>query len=123
MNEEAKAELEHRVSLYQFYIGSYTKGIAFFLAITGALLKFAVDSTEYRSVFAVVGLLCNAAVLIPLLYGARHERQIARDFTRLAEATHTKSISTGPLRMLVVATATFWVILCVGWLYVLLWLK
>ena len=123
MNEEAKVELEHRVSLYQFYIGTYTKGIAFFLAITGALLKFALDSAEYRVIFAAAGLICSASILIPLGYGAHHERQIARDFTRLAEGTNTRSISTGPLRMLVVATAIFWAIVCLGWLYVLLRLR
>jgi len=123
VDEAAKVELEHRVNLYQFYIGTYTKGIAFFLAITGALLKFALDSEQYRSVFSWAGLLCNAAILIPLIFGIAHERKIAAAFKRLAESTGTTRISTGPLRILAIATVVFWSILCVGWVYVLFWLQ
>jgi len=57
MDETAKIELEHRVKLYQFYLGCYIKGIAFFLAITAALLKFALDSTKHSRIFSWAGIL------------------------------------------------------------------
>jgi hypothetical protein len=123
MSSPAEIELGHKVDLYQFYISAYTKGIAFFLAITGALLKFAVDSDDYRQLFSLAGLACNAAVLIPLIFGAFHERRMAAHHRRLAKATGTTFISTAALKMLVWATAVFWAILCLMWVYVLLWLN
>lgn len=51
MDEPSKFELVQRVRLYQFYIDCYIKGIAFFLAITAALLKFAMDDKSNRTVF------------------------------------------------------------------------
>lgn len=122
IDESAKIELEHRVALYQFHLGSYIKGVAFFLAITGALLKFGLDSELYRAVFSWAGLMCNFAILIPLIFSFVHERHIARDFDRLAIATKTATISTNPLRMLAIATTVFWLILSAGWIYVIFWL-
>ena len=122
MNESAKLELEQRVRLYEFHVGAYIKGIAFYLAITGVLLKFAVDTVQYRTVFAAAGLLCSFAILIPLMFGLRHERVMRRRFVELAEATGTNPISTSPLLMLSVATASFWMIVSAGWVYVLHWL-
>jgi hypothetical protein len=123
MDESAKFELEQKVDLYKFYLSSYLKGIAFFLAIIGALLKFSVDSVAYRGVFSAAGVICCAIVLVPILYGISHERKFRRDFVRLAELTNTKPVSTSPFRMLIVTTASFWVIVSAGWLYVYLCLK
>lgn len=123
MNENAKIELAHRVGLYQFYISQYTRGIAFFLAITGVLLKFAIDSQQYRFIFSLIGVICSLAVLIPLLFGFWHESNIASDFKRLAQKTKTEMISTAPLKMLSIATAVFWSIVFFGWLYVMICLK
>jgi hypothetical protein len=123
MKESDKIELEHRVNLYQFYIDQYTKGIAFFLAITGALLKFAIDSKNYRTIFSAIGILCSLAVLIPLLFGFNHESSMSKDFGRLAQNTGTKKISTTPLKMLAIATAIFWIIVFLGWLYLMIFLK
>ena len=61
MDEAAKLELGHQVDLYQFYIGSYIKGLAFYIAVTGALLKFALDEMQYRRVFTSAGLLVSMA--------------------------------------------------------------
>jgi hypothetical protein len=122
MDESDKFELEQRLRLYQFYIDCYIKGIAFFLAITAALLKFAVDAKSYRTVFAVAAIMCTVAVLIPLVFGLIDERKIARDFRRLAETTQTKPISTAPLLMLSIATAYFWLIVFGGWIYILCWM-
>jgi hypothetical protein len=122
MDESAKLELEHRVRLYQFYIDCYIKGMAFFLGITAALLKFAVDSIPYRNIFAVAAIGCTLTILIPLIFGMVDERRIARDFKRLAELTKTAPISTAPLLMLSVAVATFWVIILGGWIYVIRWM-
>ncbi|MDZ4287355.1 MAG: hypothetical protein U0984_05325 [Prosthecobacter sp.] len=119
MDESSKFELEQRVRLYQFYVDCYIKGIAFFLAITAALLKFAMDSKPYRTVFAVAAIICTLSILIPLIFGMVDERKMARDFRRLAEATKTTPTSTAPLRMLAIATAYFWLIVFGGWIYIL----
>jgi hypothetical protein len=111
INESAKLELEQRVKLYEFYVGAYIKGIAFYLAITGVLLKFAMDCDRYRGVFSAVGLLCSFAILIPLWFAIRHERELQRRFLELAALTATKPISTSPLLVLSCATACFWVIM------------
>jgi len=36
-------ELDHQISLYQFYIGCYIKGLISYMVVDGALLKFALD--------------------------------------------------------------------------------
>ena len=121
MAESARVELELRVRLYEFYVGSYIKGIAFYLGITGILLKFAVDSENYRSTFCAAGILCAVAVLVPLVFGSVHERAMRVRFRELAKATDTEAISTSPLRMLVFATVVFWVIIAGGWVYIWQW--
>lgn len=122
MNEVAKLELDHQVILYQFYVATYTKGIALFLAITGALLKFALDSAEHRSIFATAGIVCSVAILIVFFYGLAYRRATQVEFTRLAEAAGTKPISTKPFAALTATAGAFWVVVLAGWVYVLLWL-
>ena len=119
MDESAKLELEHRVRLYQFYLDCYIKGIAFFLGITAALLKFAVESSLSRATFSLAGVLCSLVILIPLVFAYTHEKALSAEFLRLAEATRTRPISTSPLRMLTRATTLFWVIIAGGWCYLL----
>ena len=123
MDDASKTELDHQVTLYQFYLGTYTKGIALFLAITGALLKFALDSKEYRQVFGMAGLASAIAILIIIGYAVFWERITAKEFKRLAEATGTTPISTAPFRALAVAVAAFWVLVFVGWIYILFGLE
>jgi hypothetical protein len=123
MEETAKTELENQVTLYQFYVSTYTKGIALYLAITGALLKFAIDSKEYRQVFGAAGLLSAIAILIVLGFGIAWERITAKEFRRLAVTTGTTCISTAPFRALTVAVAAFWVLVFIGWFYILFWLE
>ena len=122
MDESSKFELEQRVRLYQFYIDCYTKGIAFFLSIMTALLKFAVDSKLYRPVFARAAIISTLAILIPLLFSIAQQRKIAQDFRRLAKATKTTPISAAPLLMLSIVTACFWLIVLGGWIYILCWM-
>lgn len=122
MEETSKIELENQVTLYQFYVATYTKGLALFLAITGALLKFALDSKEHRQVFGTAGLLSAIAVLIVLGFGIAWERTTAKEFRRLAMTTGTTCISTSPFRALTVTVAVFWVMVFIGWLYILFWL-
>jgi dihydrodipicolinate synthase/N-acetylneuraminate lyase len=123
MDEAAKLELEHRAKLYQFYVDCYIKGIAFFLGITAALLKFAIDSADHRATFSVAGILCSLVVLIPLRYAFAHQKTMAADFQRLAKATQTKPISVEPLHMLVRATTGFWIIIALAWVYIPVWLR
>lgn len=118
----ASLELEQQVALYQFYLSAYLKGIAFYLAISGALGKFAADSESYRSELVWLGVLSSLAALIPLTYGFVHERYFRASFVRLADATATTPISTGPFRMLIAATTTLWAIVTFGWLFIWRWL-
>jgi len=122
MNERAKFELEQRVDLYQFYLSSYMKGLAFFLAITGVLLKFAVDNREYRSIFSWAGILCSLAALIPIIFARNQERGFSSNFQRLAESTGTVPINTMPFRMLINVVLAFWIVVVLGWLYIFGWL-
>ena len=113
----AKLDLENQVALYQFHVGSYTKGIAFFLAINAVLFKFALDDESRRLLYSIVAILCGAAILIPLGYGLLHSRRMKVRFDRLAELTRTDPIDVTPLQMLVQATAAFWVIILGTWMY------
>lgn len=119
VNEAAKVELEHRVALYQFYLNSYIRGIAFFLAINAVLFKFAIDDQLHRRMFSILALLCGLAILIPLVFSIRHVREMGSDFKRLAEATRTKPIRVAPLTMLSGATTLFWLIIVGAWVYML----
>jgi hypothetical protein len=123
MNESAKFELEKRISLYQFYLDLYTKGIAFFLTITGALRKFAFDSQSNRNIFVGSGLLATIVFLIPLAFGLFHARTMQKDFNRLGDATGTVPFSVSPLQMLVSCVAVFWILVFGGWVYIIAWLK
>lgn len=111
--------------LYQFYIDCYIKGIAFFLGITAALLKFALDSDSagHRTIFALAAITCTVAILIPLVFGIVDESRMAADFRRLAEATKTRPISTVPLRVLSITTGCFWIIVFSGWIYIFGWMR
>lgn len=123
MDDSAKIELENSVSLYQFHVNTYIKGIIVFLAITGALFKFSIESNEYRKIYAAAGILCGIAILIPLVFSFIHEKKIKEDFKRLAQTTNTNPISTSPLCMLSRVTAFFWVIISGAWWYILLYFK
>jgi hypothetical protein len=123
MDEAARIELDHRVSLYQFYVATYTKGIALFLAVVGALLKFALDSKDHRAIFATAGLACTLAILIIIAYSLSYERDIAKDFARLGAATGTAPITSAPFRALSAAVLAFWILVLVGWVYILFWLR
>src|SRR5688572_8270838 len=123
MDESAKTELEHHVRLYQFHVDCYIKGIAFFLAITAALLKIAVDSQTFRVPFAIGALLCTVAISLPIVFGFTHEKRLVEEFQRLAVATKTRPLSTAPLRMLARTAAFFWFIVAGGWIYILFRLR
>ena len=117
--EGAKLSLAQRVGLYQFFVTSYMQGIAFFLTITGVLLKFALErETNHRAVFVIAGLAFLLAACFPLLGARRYERDMAKRFQRLAAQTSTEPVDTTPLRNLIYATWVFWVIIAVGWAYV-----
>ena len=87
MEETSKIDLDNQVTLYKFYVGTYTKGVALFLAITGVLLKFALDSKEHHQVFGSAGLISTIAIFIILGYGIAWERITSEEFKRLAKAT------------------------------------
>lgn len=123
MDESAKFELELRFKLYELYVNSFIKGIALFLAINGALLKFALDSVRYRSVFSLAAIFSFLVIVIPGVFALFHERVLSRDFARLASATNTSPISTVPLRMLAIATWIFWLCFFLGWIYIYGWLS
>ena len=118
MRDAARFELEKRVDLYQFYLGAYLKGIAFYLAITGALLKFAIDNDTYRNIFGYAGILVSLAVLVPLLFSMRHEKSFKNEFARLATATRTQAIETSPFLMLIRVVVAIWAVVFAGWLYI-----
>jgi hypothetical protein len=116
-DEAARLELDHRITLYQFHVGSYIRGIAFFLAINAVLFKFALDDKVQRTLYSIIALLCCLAVLVPLVFGALHIRVMNDDFKRLAEATGTKAILVSPFTMLTIATAAFWLIIFGSWVF------
>ena len=118
LNDPARQELDHQVQLYQFHVGSYIRGIAFFLAINAVLMKFALDDKSQRLLYSVVAMLCALAILIPLRFGFRHGAKLAADFERLAKATGTQPVDTSPLAMLVRATFWFWLIIFSVWVYI-----
>ncbi len=116
----ARLELELQVGLYKFYLDCYLKGIALFLAIAGALLKFAVDSPHGGRIFAYAGLGSSLSVVVPLLYGVAHARRFARDFARLGALTGSRPISVGPFYMFIAVSALFLSMVIAGWAYLVL---
>lgn len=120
ISESAKLEYERQVELYQFHVGAYIRGIAFFLAINALLLKFAIDDLVNRTMFAIFALSCGLAILIPLVFSFCHVRNIRKDFQRLAVLTKTQPISVAPFVMLSSVTLAFWIIIFGAWGYLLL---
>ena len=80
LHDPAGQELDHQVQLYQFHVGSYIRGIAFFLAINAVLMKFALDDKSQRLLYSVVAMLCALSILIPLRFGFRHVHKLAANF-------------------------------------------
>ena len=117
--EAAKLDLQNHVTLYQFYVGAYIKGIAFFLAINAVLFKFALDDKPDRLLFSLVALGAGLAILMPLFFGRSHALGLADLFQKLSRRTETEVIDVSPLKMLVRTTAIFWSLIFVLWLYML----
>lgn len=113
----AKLELKTHTELYQFYINCYLKGAAVFLAIMGALFKFALDPTPHRRVFAVAGLSGCALIVFPLIFAFSQERRFRADFNQLANRTKFL-ISTSAFFMLCITVTGFLAVVIAGWLYV-----
>jgi len=65
-------ELDHQISLYQFYIGCYIKGLISYMVVDGALLKFALDERNFRYIFSIAALLVSITALFIINYSLFH---------------------------------------------------
>ena len=73
--------------------------------------------------YVAVVVLGLVAILIVFFYAIVHIRNTRAEFIRLATATGTKPISTGPFAVLTGTVGAFWLVVLTGWVYILLWLK
>ena len=119
MDGNVKFQIEHDTDLYKFYITNYLKVIAFYIAINGALLKFAVDSAQYRSVFCLAALLYSLVLGPVVVFGIFQNRSFQSRFKKYSASSEIDSISTAPGYLLGTIASFFWTATVIGWLYIL----
>jgi hypothetical protein len=116
MDESAKLELEHRVSLYKFLLDLCVKGILFFLAVLGVGVKMVLDEKgSFRKAYAILGAASTVVMVVPIISAIIQAREWRADFIRLGKATHTKPIDMKPLWALIIGSTLFW------WVFMAFW--
>ena len=111
--DEANALLGH-------YIRSYTV----YLAVTGALVKFALDensNAELQRAMSLLGLLTSAAGLLVCIFGERLRRALVSDLQTLRDRAGLPMLSSDILaiKYTVITGVVFIVIVTMGWVYLL----
>jgi len=119
MDNNTKFQIEQDTDLYKFYITSYLKAIAFYIAINGVLLKFAVDSTQYRSVFCLAALLYSLVLGPVIVFGMFQNRSFRSRFKKYSASSGIESVSTAPGYLFGTISSFFWIATVVGWIYIL----
>ncbi len=116
MNEEAKLELELRFRFFELYLNTSMKGLAFFIALQGALLTLAARDRGSQEMFSVAALIMCISTLIPLHGSLKVLKKMEGHFERLAAQTGTALIELRIAWVFWLGTLTFWALSVVGWI-------
>ena len=104
--------------------GHYIRAFTVYLAITGGLLKFALDQNatpQLKSAMGLLGLLISCSGLLACLFGERLRRTMESDISLLSTDLGLPQLTSNLLSLkYTVRTAfVFVLIVVVSWLYVL----
>lgn len=121
MENNETFELKQLLSLYEFYISSYIKGLAFYITITGALIKFSLEAEviSNRIIFSIAGLTVNLISLCIIMFAFFHRKDMQSSFQKLSSQTGTSLVKTSPFNMLIYASLGLWLLTTIGWIHII----
>ena len=117
MDERIKYELDQKIEVHHNYFSNALKLMAFFLAIMGALLKFAIESPKYSDVFCIAGAVISAIAMIVSALAFVFNISLSKDVRRLSCQLGIRPISIIPVLILSLGALCANAIFLVGWYF------
>jgi hypothetical protein len=117
--------LKHKLGLATEMVSCYLKAFTVFVAITGRLLKFALDAQStpaLRRGLSLFGVLVSVMGLVACHFGERFHQSLNDDIGAIAKTLGVgpASSSARPLHYIVIIALAFAVSVALGWLYLLI---
>jgi hypothetical protein len=118
--ELLRQKTDESATLLGHYIRSYTV----YLAVTGALVKFAFDANstpQLRRAMIILGFLISAAGLLVCVFGESVRRTLAADLRMLRQRAGLPELASDLLaiKYTVITGVVFIIIATLGWLFLL----
>jgi hypothetical protein len=118
--ELLKMKIEEGANLVTHYLRAY----AFFLAITGVLLKFALDQSataELRKVMCIFGIMLCLIGFLVCYFGESLRKKIVEDISNLSSRLQAPILASNlaTIRYIVIAAVWFTLSVLIVWIFLL----